>query len=886
MSFEEMERRYRELRKQQKRGEMSAEQLAQAVVELRLQDKDGFWWQIRPSDGAWLRWGGSAWEEARPQHKKEVPGPPQTLVQFLRLLFRSLLHGLRRKLILAGIVAVGTWILHTYLLVGPNGGFAPGTNRTLDMVLALRDRVLSGTLFWALLAALVTTAIARLRRVGLRQAASEVRSAPGWLWEAVRSAGPIARPLLLFGGAALALLAGTLMDHRLIVLQLALAGAGILIVRQQSVLWTVLRLGWIDLQRLLRRDDTSDLNVAWLGAGTLGATLGMLGAALQPFAPYGGLAGVVLLLGIGAYLLVRARKQTGAGRLLSLLLLLGLLALLATPVFADDGGWSEGGGNLAGWLSSPGAGRAVAMGLLPAAGASLGVLLGSMFGSLAGISLALDTSEAPAARRRRKSATARAPSPEPAETAADSAARTARRQEERSREGPAPAAEPLPEEAPPTAGATEPTQAARRTPGQEEVAEPGPPRRAAKREAAPQAGPQQTERVDEVAEEDAVPRAETSQEAVQAEGPSRSGRPREPQEAPGRRGPESGPEKPGKPPEAGPSRRPQGPSAEEVEQVLSDEEAGQAEQAARQPPAEEQTAEPGQPRQAAKPDPQSQAGTQQSERSREAEQAEAPSRGGRARGGRPEEPGRRGPQEAVQETGKPPEPTPSRRPAAPTAEEVERTLGDEEAGRAEATQPQQAAQRPPAEEKTAEPWQAQQAAKRTPSSEGKPQQAEQGSSTPEGRSQQVTRPEKSGATQGQPTSKQGEGPEEAPEGEAADVAGPGDTATTLPGIAAALEENPWQVEVVEVAGGREAGRRYILGERTHIGRADNADVQLHDARVSRRHAVVEQVGEAYQITDLESANGTFVNGRRITEPTDLRPGDAIRIGRSELVVRA
>jgi pSer/pThr/pTyr-binding forkhead associated (FHA) protein/pimeloyl-ACP methyl ester carboxylesterase len=75
----------------------------------------------------------------------------------------------------------------------------------------------------------------------------------------------------------------------------------------------------------------------------------------------------------------------------------------------------------------------------------------------------------------------------------------------------------------------------------------------------------------------------------------------------------------------------------------------------------------------------------------------------------------------------------------------------------------------------------------------------------------------------------------------------------------------------------------IAGELT-IGRAD-ADLTLgHDAKVSRRHAVVHRRGAVLEIEDLGSANGTFVDGRRIKGPTLIGDGTRLRIGRTELVV--
>ena len=65
---------------------------------------------------------------------------------------------------------------------------------------------------------------------------------------------------------------------------------------------------------------------------------------------------------------------------------------------------------------------------------------------------------------------------------------------------------------------------------------------------------------------------------------------------------------------------------------------------------------------------------------------------------------------------------------------------------------------------------------------------------------------------------------------------------------------------------------------TTIGRAPENVMQLDDPSVSGRHAQIEQVGEDYTITDLESTNGTRVNGELITSVT-LHVGDRIRFGK-------
>jgi len=61
-----------------------------------------------------------------------------------------------------------------------------------------------------------------------------------------------------------------------------------------------------------------------------------------------------------------------------------------------------------------------------------------------------------------------------------------------------------------------------------------------------------------------------------------------------------------------------------------------------------------------------------------------------------------------------------------------------------------------------------------------------------------------------------------------------------------------------------------------------ADVRLEDQSVSRRHAIVHHRPGGSRILDDRSANGTFVNGRRVTE-ADLRDGDVIVVGETVLV---
>jgi pSer/pThr/pTyr-binding forkhead associated (FHA) protein len=64
----------------------------------------------------------------------------------------------------------------------------------------------------------------------------------------------------------------------------------------------------------------------------------------------------------------------------------------------------------------------------------------------------------------------------------------------------------------------------------------------------------------------------------------------------------------------------------------------------------------------------------------------------------------------------------------------------------------------------------------------------------------------------------------------------------------------------------------------HVGRGLACDLHLDDGSVSRRHAIVVQRGPGVRILDDRSANGTIVNGKRVSQ-AELNSGDVIVLGR-------
>ena len=82
-----------------------------------------------------------------------------------------------------------------------------------------------------------------------------------------------------------------------------------------------------------------------------------------------------------------------------------------------------------------------------------------------------------------------------------------------------------------------------------------------------------------------------------------------------------------------------------------------------------------------------------------------------------------------------------------------------------------------------------------------------------------------------------------------------------------------------VVDGQNRGAVYPLTgkEKFKVGRSSTNDIRLPDVKVSRDHCVIEQLEGHYIVVDLESANGTVVNGERIRK-TVLQDNDFLRLG--------
>ena len=108
----------------------------------------------------------------------------------------------------------------------------------------------------------------------------------------------------------------------------------------------------------------------------------------------------------------------------------------------------------------------------------------------------------------------------------------------------------------------------------------------------------------------------------------------------------------------------------------------------------------------------------------------------------------------------------------------------------------------------------------------------------------------------------------------------------VPAVDVDLEELPAGVGMLVVTRGPNSGSRYALDEPlVTAGRHPDSVIFLDDITVSRRHAEVRRVGGGYEVCDVGSLNGTYLNRERV-ETAKLNDGDELQIGTFKLLFLA
>ncbi len=80
--------------------------------------------------------------------------------------------------------------------------------------------------------------------------------------------------------------------------------------------------------------------------------------------------------------------------------------------------------------------------------------------------------------------------------------------------------------------------------------------------------------------------------------------------------------------------------------------------------------------------------------------------------------------------------------------------------------------------------------------------------------------------------------------------------------------------------GEKTGETFFIDGQAIIGRAADCDIIISDVSVSHEHARISKSMKGFNLEDLGSKNGTFLNRRKMTRPALLKPGDLIKVGQT------
>ena len=99
-----------------------------------------------------------------------------------------------------------------------------------------------------------------------------------------------------------------------------------------------------------------------------------------------------------------------------------------------------------------------------------------------------------------------------------------------------------------------------------------------------------------------------------------------------------------------------------------------------------------------------------------------------------------------------------------------------------------------------------------------------------------------------------------------------------PTVSPQSREGQMSVQLSLVSGPTRIGSVHVRKRETLVGRQKGCDIRIPSDDISRRHCLLMFDRGTLTIEDLNSANGTFVNGDRITGRRRVKPGDEIKIG--------
>jgi hypothetical protein len=408
MSSQEMESRFASLKQARDKGTITEAQFRNSVSQLRIQASDGFWYQIDPDSGSWLKWNGSTWEKpqvaarqqaqvpgrqaAQPRSTTPQPGPqsktpaqtqtvsrqaaaqeeiPQKFFPLLAYIGKQTLKVFRQQFPTMVFFGVLGWLLHTYLLVFVNQGFGRGS--WVGDLLATTGNGIAGTIIWMIGSGLLFSWIGQKL---FAKGQKPPKQPP--LSEVFLEAGELALAAMV-AAAGISMILGifaTGWSNTAI----AIGIGGTMLTAGSSVIGLLVSSAWSSTYGLKQSDKARKFSVATGKVAMVGGIAAFLLNTL-PFmkAPINVIFGIAFL-GLAFFLTHRENKSAGA-MLLSILPYMAFMGVMAflwnnnIRVLADDGGWQEAGGTFGSWIGSQGAAQAMISGIGPGIGTAIGPAL-------------------------------------------------------------------------------------------------------------------------------------------------------------------------------------------------------------------------------------------------------------------------------------------------------------------------------------------------------------------------------------------------------------------------------------------------------------------------------------------------------------------------------
>ena len=275
---------------------------------------------------------------------------PKSTIQLLSTIVKKTIKLIPKQIGRIALISAGGLLVHTFLLVGPNGGFGRSFGVVGDFV-ASKGNVIGATMIWVIASASIKFILDKERR---SEGLKTLSNIPNEVKASIAQCGELALPIAL-SGIAIGLGIVALLGNSTAGLLLALVMLFSISKKMNGFAMVLMRFLWQDIQnnRVKKGKLEQPFNETKAYLGGMGFILdlaaGFIVPALEVYYMRITILVIAVVLGIVSYNFFNSRK---AGLHIILFGLLLLINFTFVPsVYADDGGWGECGGNITGWIN-------------------------------------------------------------------------------------------------------------------------------------------------------------------------------------------------------------------------------------------------------------------------------------------------------------------------------------------------------------------------------------------------------------------------------------------------------------------------------------------------------------------------------------------------------